>query len=263
MKKTNSILDDIIVYTKGQLEKRKKDIPLKTFEKNISLGGIRDFKKALQKNYITIIGEIKKQSPSKGVIRHGVDIQEIATQYEEANIDAISILTEPKYFRGDIQYIPEVKDTVSLPILRKDFIIDPYQLYESRLYDADACLLIARLFSKKELQYLYDVGMSLGMHMLVEVHDKSDLDIALEIGTEIIGINNRDLNTFAEDIATFEELAQKVPKDKLLIAESAIKTRKDVIRIVQAGAHAMLVGTTLMQSENIYDTVAELRGENI
>lgn len=260
MKKTDTILDEIVAYTKQQLTEKKKQTPLRVIERKITQRNIRDFKKALQKERVALIAEIKRKSPSKGVLQDKLDHKTIAHMYEQAAVDAVSVLTEPKYFQGNVNFLPDVKEIVSVPVLRKDFISDPYQVYESRFYGADAFLLIARLFAKKELKQLFDIGKSLGMEMLVEAHEERDLEMALEIGAEVIGINNRDLKTFVEDLSTFERLAPLVPKSTALVAESAIKSRSDVKRVELAGAKAILVGTALMRSVDISATARELTG---
>lgn len=260
MKQSNTILDEIFAYTKKQLEEKKARIPLKEFEKKINIKDIRNFRQAIARDYISIIAEIKKKSPLKGVIREDFDHKKIAGEYEKAKVNAVSVLTEPKYFEGDILLLRDVKNLTSMPVLRKDFIFDPYQVYESRLYDADAFLLVAGMLAKDELTKLIKFGKDLKMDALVEVHDAEELDLALEADAEIIGINNRNLDNFSENIATFERLAPKVPKDRILVAESAIKTSADVKRMQQAGANAVLVGTAFMQAENIEEIVREMRG---
>ena len=261
MKKTQTILDEIFAYTKAQLELRKQSIPFSVLEKKITKNGIRDFKKALEnKNRISLIAEIKKKSPSQGLIRDDFDVKKIAKIYEKAKVDAVSVLTEPKYFGGKLEYLSVVKDNSSIPVFRKDFIFDPYQIYEARVYGADAFLLIASILTKKELLDLMKIGKNLGMQYLVEVHTKDEMNLALEVDADIIGVNNRNLHTFKEDLSTFEKLAPFAPKDKILVAESAIKNVVDVKRVRDAGANAVLVGTSIMKSKDISGKINELKG---
>lgn len=259
MKQSDTILNEIFAYMKKQLEEKEARIPLKKLENKIDTKNVRDFKKAITKDPINIIAEIKKKSPSKGIIKIDFDHKKIAKEYEKAKVNAISVLTEPKYFAGVIIFLRDVKILTSVPVFRKDFIFDPYQIYETRFYGADAFLLIASILTKDELKSLIKLGNDLKMNALVEAHTAEELDLALEAGAEIIGINNRDLHNFSEDISIFERLAPRVPKDKILVAESAIKTVEDVKRMQQAGANAVLVGTAFMQAKDIEKTIRGIR----
>lgn len=270
MKQTQTILDDIILCTKKELEKKKKKVPLELLVRKGNNKGIRDFKKALRlsrhggiaRGKPSLIAEIKQKSPSQGVIRKAFDVEKIARAYEKAGVDAISVLTEPNYFGGSLEYLSVAKNNTSVPIFRKDFIFDPYQIYEARVCGADAFLLIAAILSKKELLLLMGIGEALGMHCMIEVHTKEEMELALNVDAQIIGINNRNLRTFREDLSTFGKLAPMVPKNKILVAESGIKTVQDVMQVYTAGASAILVGTALMQSENIKEKVKELKGSS-
>lgn len=222
----------------------------------------RDFKSAITKGHgaIRLIAEIKKASPSKGTIRESFDPGCIAEIYEEKAVDAVSVLTEEDFFQGDINYIRTVKGKTLRPVLRKDFIIDEYQIYEARAFGADAILLIAALLEVRQAEEYLHLCRELGLCALFEVHDHAELEKALRVDAGIIGINNRNLKTLAVDLETTFLLKKEVPSDKLVVSESGIKTRDDVIRLEAAGIDAMLIGTSLMASKDIGRKIDELRG---
>jgi len=256
------ILDKIVNDNRALIEKSKLLFPFDAVEK-MALAQPRaiDLEDALSGNEISLIAEIKKASPSKGVIRNDFDPVEIAGIYSSSGAAAISILTEPLYFKGNIKYIDQVKKTVpglSIPVLRKDFIHDPYQVYESRAYGADCILLIVAILSTRKLTELLTLSHELGMKCLVEVHNKSELDIALNSEARIIGINNRDLNTFEVDISTTERLCSFIPPDRIVVSESGIKTRSDIERLKNCNVNAVLVGEALMSSRDIKAKIKEL-----
>lgn len=258
---TNNILDEIVFYKKESLEKQKRIVSLDVLKKGISnLEQTRDFAKAISGKGISIIAEIKKASPSKGIIRKDFDPVQIARIYEENGAKAISVLTEEKYFLGSIDYLKQVKDVVKLPILRKDFIFDEYQIYEARVKGADAALLIAGILDKNKLKDFLDLSRSLGMSCLVEVHNKEELDKVLSTGAKIIGINNRDLKTFKTDINTTIELIKDIPSDKIVVSESGINTHEDVLRLKDVGVKAFLIGEALMREKDIGKKIRELMG---
>ena len=207
---------------------------------------------------ISVIAEIKFASPSAGPIREKTDTVSIGRIYEEAGAAAISLLTDDRFFRGDVRDLPYLKKSVSLPILRKDFILDPCQVTESFTYGADAILLIARILSKGQLKELLDMSNELGMTALSEVHDAADIEKAIEAGADVIGINNRDLDTFQVDLGTTLALAPLVPKDCIIVSESGISTGKDVRLLKKLGVDAVLVGTALMGSKNLEVKTKEL-----
>lgn len=209
---------------------------------------------------VKLIAEIKKASPSKGLIRLDFDPIAIGRAYEEAGASAISVLTDEKYFQGRLEYLTAVRKAVSLPLLRKDFIIDTYQVYESRAANADAILLIVAALSKSQLLELMALASNLGMASLVEAHSAKELEVAIESGAEIIGINNRNLQTFETKLETTIELAQSVPGDRILVSESGIFTRADVERLMEAGVDAILVGESLMRESDPRMKVKELLG---
>lgn len=207
---------------------------------------------------IRLIAEVKKASPSKGLIRPDFHPAEIAKAYEAAGASAISVLTDEKYFQGRIEYLTAVHDAVGLPILRKDFIVDPYQVYEARAAKADAILLIVAALATEQLKDLMALAAELGMASLVEAHSPEELGTALEIGARIIGINNRNLQTLETRLETTLELASRVPGDRILVSESGIFTRADVERLMAVGVDAILVGESLMRERDPGAKVREL-----
>jgi indole-3-glycerol phosphate synthase len=217
------------------------------------------FENALKTNDIAFICEVKKASPSKGIISEHFPYLQIAKEYEKAGANAISVLTEPVFFMGCNEYLTEIKKAVKIPILRKDFTIDPYQIYEASLIGADAVLLICSILDTKNLKEYLKIADSLGLSSLVEVHDEKELHNALAAGARVIGVNNRNLKTFEVDINTSSELRKLVPKDKVFVSESGIKTREDISVLRDNGTDAVLIGETLMRSTNIAAEMAELR----
>jgi indole-3-glycerol phosphate synthase len=224
-----------------------------------NLPATRDFRAAVSAPHrINLIAEIKFASPSAGLIRSMTDPVSIGQAYQDAGAAAISLLTDKRFFQGDLNYLPRLKNSVSLPILRKDFIMDELQVRESSLFGADAILLIARILSHDQLEELISACRELGMAYLTEVHDGDDLEKALTCGADIIGINNRDLDTFTVDIKTTFELALEVPGDRILISESGINRKEDVLSLRGTKVQAVLVGSALMKSENLAARTAEL-----
>jgi len=241
-----NILDEIVKYKKLQIEKEKIENPLKNFI-NMNSRIIRDFELALKGDGLSIIAEVKKASPSKGIIDLDFDPVRTALNYEKYGVNAISVLTEKKYFLGDDKNIGLVKDKTSMPILRKDFIIDKYQIYQSHYLGADAILLITAVL-KNNLKSYYELATSLGLHCLVEVHDKAEIELSLDCGCKIIGINNRDLNDFHVDIHTTEKLMEYIPTDKIVVSESGISSINDIRYIKSIGASAVLIGESFMRN---------------
>ncbi|WKV08865.1 indole-3-glycerol phosphate synthase TrpC [Thermoanaerobacterium sp. CMT5567-10] len=249
------ILDDIVSKKRSQLELEKIEKPLEEILDKINDVKLRNFKEALCKYRISIIGEIKNASPSRGVIIKNFDYKKIAKLYEEADIDAISVLTEKNYFKGDNRFINDVKNITSKPILRKDFIFDEYQIYESKLIGADAVLLIVAILGSN-LSRFYNIAKELGLDAIVEVHDEYELDIALKADVEILGINNRDLKDFHVDLNTTERLIKYVPNDIVVVSESGIKSSEDVKYLQSLGVNAVLIGETFM---NMIDKNKEIK----
>lgn len=255
------ILDDIIEKRKIQLDIEKSKVSFETIKKQALNTDFmtKGFKSALSGDRLSVICEVKKASPSKGLIRPDFHPSEIAKEYESAGADAISCLTEEYYFQGSSEYLKSIAECVSIPILRKDFIIDEYQIYEARAIGASAVLLIAAILDKETLNRFYQLAASLSLDCLVEVHNESELDMAINIGAEVIGINNRNLKTFEVDLRTTGRLASHIPKDKLIVSESGIKNSKDMKAVQNLGASAVLIGETLMRSNNISAALKELR----
>ena len=205
-----------------------------------------------------IIAEIKKASPSKGVIREDFNPFKIAEIYQENGASAISVITDKLYFQGDINYIPDIKKIVTLPLLRKDFIIHEYQIFEARAYGADAFLLIAGILEKNQMKDYIHIGSELGMPALVEVHKKNELNDVLSIKADLIGINNRDLDTFKVDIRTTEKLIEYIPEDITVVSESGIEKRDDILHLEEIGVDAFLIGESLMKEKDIGGKLKEL-----
>ena len=248
------ILKEIVAAKRLEVERLKVDAPLAVLEACIegrpsplNLAGV------LWGDSVRVIAEMKKASPAKGLLRAEFDPVWLAGCYADNGAAAISVLTNADHFQGSIEHLEAVHDAVSLrgvPVLRKEFIFDPYQVYESRAYGADAILLIVAILTPRSLSELMDLARRFWMQCLVEVHDEDELKVALDSGAEIIGINNRDLHTFRTDLEVTERLAPMVPADKIVISESGISTREHVGRVSRAGAHAVLVGEALVTSEN-------------
>ena len=259
-----TILDKIISQIKEDLVEAKKKITLDELKAAvIDMPPCRNFVEALRGGEgrgARIISELKKASPSKGVIREEFDVFGIAAEYEENGAAAISCLTEKNYFLGHPDYLQAVAKQISIPIIRKDFIVDPYQVYEARVWGADAILLIAAALTAEEYKSLYTLAKELGLYVLTEVHDIDELKMVLEQGAEVIGVNSRDLKTFKTDLKMMEILIQEIPDNIVKVAESGIKTREDIKRFMGIGVPAFLIGETLMREEHPGKKLAELLG---
>ena len=223
----------------------------------------RDFAAALRNAAdVALIAEIKKASPSAGLIRDDFEPVEIARIYASEGAACLSVLTDEQFFQGHLDYLTAVRGAVDLPILRKDFILDAYQVYEARAAGADAVLLIAECLEQTELRTLFTLIQSLGMTPLVELYEPANLDRVLDLNPTLIGVNNRNLKTFVTDLQHTLHLARRLPEDVILVSESGIRTRKDVLRLRSAGCRAILVGETLMRSPDIGAMVRELLGRS-
>ncbi|HOW28649.1 MAG TPA: indole-3-glycerol phosphate synthase TrpC [Elusimicrobiota bacterium] len=249
----NTALLEILSYKRKRVEQLKESESVSDLHKKIiSAPPIRDFLKAVyQPGRLRLIAELKKASPSAGMLRDPYRIPEDARSYEQGGAHALSILTEEKYFLGEVHHLREAKESVRLPILRKDFIIDPYQVYESRAYGADAILLIIGLLNDKTLAELFQLTHNLGMNALVEIHDTEELGRALRLGANIIGINSRNLRDLSVNRDVFRQLIPLIPKDKFIVAESGIRTKEDMDALKQAGANAALVGESLLRQPDL------------
>ncbi|WP_407377127.1 indole-3-glycerol phosphate synthase TrpC [Methanobrevibacter sp.] len=256
------MLDKIVEKTKERLEEAKKDKPLEELKKEVEKLKITDdfpFKKALSGEDIAIIAEVKRASPSKGLIAEDFDYVFIAKDYEDAGASAISVLTEPYFFKGSNEYLKEISQNVSLPILRKDFIIDEYMIWEAKLLGASAVLLIVSILSIVELKKFLDLAHDLGLSAIVETHDGNEIRTALNVGAEIVGVNNRDLTDFSVDIENSISLRRCVGEDIIFISESGIKTPEDVRRLKENNVDAVLIGETLMKSDDKKTMISELK----
>ncbi len=222
----------------------------------------RDFKSALSagKGEIRLIAELKKASPSRGVIRPVFDPVEIASIYEKKHASALSVLTEEDFFQGSLSFLKTVRQVASMPILRKDFIFDDYQIYESKAHHADALLLIAAALERNQAQEYLHLAGELRLGVLFEVHNEEDLEKALLVKADIIGINNRDLRTLKIDLSTTIRLKKEIPEDRIVVSESGIRNRDDVVTLMGAGVAAILVGTSLMAAKDIGAKIEELMG---
>ncbi|UCD16684.1 MAG: indole-3-glycerol phosphate synthase TrpC [Candidatus Zixiibacteriota bacterium] len=256
------MLDDIVLYKKGQFQRSGLISGIKRFERMIeNLPAAVSLKNNLTSEPgISIIAEIKRRSPSKGDLAADFDAKQMAQFYERAGAKAISVLTEDKFFGGSISDLKGVKENSSLPVLRKEFIINEYQLWESRAIGADAVLLIVKILTSDELSRLYNLAGQLGLEVVVEVHSRDELETVLPLRPVMIGINNRDLLTFETDLAIFESLIGDVPESTLSISESGVFSRADVLFLQNLGADAALIGESIMTSKDPYLKIRELRG---
>ena len=258
-----TVLDDIVAAKRGELELQKLEVPLEVLEQRIvtqprplNLSG------ALLGGRVRLIGEVKKASPSRGLLCPDFDPVRLATTYVENGAAAVSVLTDPR-FQGTLDHLAAVKQAAlphGTPVLRKDFIFDPYQVYEARSCGADAMLLIVAVLTPKELARLLTLSHQLWMQCLVEVHTQEELDVALGSGAEIIGINNRDLHTFNTSLSVTQELAPLMPRGKVMVSESGISSRDDMLKLSRMAVHAVLVGEALVTAPDVGAKVRELAG---
>jgi indole-3-glycerol phosphate synthase len=259
----HNILEEIAARAKERVEAKKKTVPenqLKEAANKLETNQNFPFEKSLCKEDISFICEIKKASPSKGVISGDFPYLQIAKDYEAAGAAAISVLTEPFYFKGDDRHLEEIAANAKIPLLRKDFVVDEYMIYEAKILGADAVLLICALLNDETLAKYINTAHNTGLSALVETHSESEVKAALNAGARVIGVNNRDLKTFEVDIGLSERLRPLVPKDKIFVSESGIKTPADIAGLRKIGADAALVGETLMQSGNRAEMLKRLRG---
>ncbi|MDF2803299.1 MAG: trpC [Anaerocolumna sp.] len=257
------ILDNIVNSVKLRIEKDKEFIPLskmKIMAESLSKDTGFPFENALKSKDISFICEVKKASPSKGIIDDDFPYLTIAKEYEDAMASCISVLTEPEYFKGSDRYLTEIRQVVSLPLLRKDFIIEPYQIYQSKVIGADCVLLICSLLENKKLEEYLELCNELGLSALVEAHDEEEVKRAVACKSRIIGVNNRDLKTFQVDINNSVRLRKLVPQSTLFIAESGIKNSQDIDVLRSANVNGVLIGETLMRADNKVETLKQLRG---
>lgn len=257
------ILDDIIAFKKEELAETKRKAPLSEMrQRAVDEGPTRGFGRALSSGVdIRLIAEVKKASPSKGVIREDFDPVKIAGMYQESGAACLSVLTEKRFFQGDLVYLGRIREQVDLPLLRKDFIIDEYQVHEARASGADAILLIAACLERGQMQEYLGIAAGLGLDVLVESHTYKELDKSLLAGAILMGINNRNLMTFEVTLQTTLDLLKDIPDDRVVVSESGIRTRDDVVMLQKAGVDAILVGESLMREPDIGKKVKELLGK--
>jgi indole-3-glycerol phosphate synthase len=253
-------LEKMVAIKREEIIRRKTSSSLGELkEKAENLPPPRDFERAIMQNgSLALIAEIKKASPSAGVIRWEADIPKMAREYERGGACALSVLTESHFFHGKLAHLPMVKESVSLPLLQKDFIIDPFQLYEGRIAGADAILLIAAILSRGELLEFVKLARCLGLFPLVEVHGEEDLEKISGLDLSLFGINNRNLKTLEVNLETTDRLIGRIPRGKRVISESGIKDRRDVERLERAGVKGILVGEVLMRASDPASKIKEL-----
>ncbi len=258
------ILEKIAATTGERVEAQKRELPLaelkaRVADKNRDTGF--PFEKALAKQGMSFICEVKKASPSKGVIAEHFPYVQIAREYELAGADAISVLTEPIHFQGSNACLTEIRKEVTLPLLRKDFTVDAYMIYEAKEIGADAVLLICSILSEQQLQEYAGLAKELGLSALVETHDEREIEMALKAGAGIIGVNNRNLKDFTVDIQNSIRLRELVPPKVLFVSESGMKNREDIRRLEENGTNAVLIGETFMRSQDKRAMLRKLSGK--
>jgi indole-3-glycerol phosphate synthase len=255
--KSGTILDRMVEARRGAVEHRKRVLPEAALRLGVLKGTpVRDFSAALARNAVNIIAELKKASPSRGVIREAFDPPGLAADLEASGAAALSVLTEEEHFQGSLKDLRDARKAVKLPVLRKDFVFDPWQVWETRANDADSFLLIVSILNDTQLGGLLELGRGLGMEALVEVHTSKELRRAVDVGARIIGVNNRDLKTLEVRMDTSYELVEAIPDECIAVSESGLRTNDDLKKLRQVGFDAFLIGEQLMQSP---DPAAALR----
>ncbi len=258
------ILDEINKRTLEDVERRKKEIPLELLGRSLSSNpyaprDVKPYLTSTKEEPIRIIAEVKKASPSKGVIKEDFDPVSIAQEYSKNGANAISVLTEPHYFQGNLDYLTQIRRYVPTPLLRKDFILDKYQIVEALVYGADFILLIAKSLSTKDLKELYEYALHLGLEVLVEVHDKEDLTKAMKCGAHIVGINHRNLETMEMDMTLCERLIPMIPNGKIIVAESGVSNTEIIKNLSEIGADAFLIGEHFMRVPSIEEELKKFK----
>lgn len=258
----DDFLQRIASSTRQRVARREKEVPLGVLLARIKKGRrSRPFAPALKKDEVGVIAEIKRASPSKGPLFPGLDPAALAQSYARGGAAALSVLTEPDFFSGSFLDLVQARRAVALPVLCKDFVVEPYQVYEARAFGADAILLIAALHPVPQLQYLRGLAKELDMAALIEVHDEEEVEKALSSGAELVGINNRSLKSFNVDLSTTLKLRGRIPPGVTVVSESGIHTRKDVAALESAGVNAVLIGEALVTSMDPENTIRELLGK--
>ena len=257
-----TILDQLADHARHRVAEAKKEVPLEALKRQASAAekGQFVFENAIKKAKMAFICECKKASPSKGVIAQDFPYLQIAKEYEAAGADCISVLTEPKWFLGRDEYLREIAAAVSIPCLRKDFVVDEYMIYEAKLLGASAVLLICSILSEEEIGKYIGICDELGLSALVEAHDETEVATALRAGARMIGVNNRNLKDFSVNMDNCQRLRDLIPREVIFVAESGVKDASDVARLREIGADAVLIGEALMRAEDKKARLAELRG---
>ncbi|MDD3338372.1 MAG: indole-3-glycerol phosphate synthase TrpC [Lachnospiraceae bacterium] len=257
------ILDEIAAKTKVRVAEAKKQCSLEEMRtKALAMDSNTGFpfEQALRKEHLSFICEVKKASPSKGVIAENFPYMDIARAYEAAGADAVSVLTEPYYFQGENRFLQEIVQEISLPVIRKDFTVDPYMIYEAKVLGASAVLLICAILTEEQIKEYLELAHSLGLSAIVEAHDETEVAMALGRGARIIGVNNRNLKDFTVDIENSIRLRKGVPEEIVFVSESGMKTAADIARLRENGTDAVLIGETLMRSPDKKAMLDQLRG---
>ena len=254
------IISKIIEEKRRVIEEAKRVRPMDELIKEAKNACVKSsFRKNVSRpHHINLIAEIKKTSPSKGILRGDFNPSKIAVTYQASGASAISVLTDERFFEGKLEYIKKIKESVSLPVLRKDFIIDEYQIYETAVAGADALLLITELLSSNEIVGFHELATSLGLDVLTEVHNEEDVEKAIAADASIIGINNRDLHTFRVDLSVTQKLIRLLPQNKIKVAESGIRSHEDVMFLKSLGVNAVLIGEAFMEAQDIASKVREI-----
>jgi indole-3-glycerol phosphate synthase len=253
------MLDKIMDQKREEVEQRKKSLPLSRLKELIAQReATLDLALALEDTHTRLIAEVKRASPSRGVLCPNFDPAGLAKKYAHGGAAAISVLTEVNYFQGSLDHLAAISQEIDLPLLRKDFIFDSYQVYESRAYGADALLLIVAVLNQEQLEELISLSHSLSLSCLVEVHNEGEVKRALQSQAKIIGINNRDLNTFKTEINTTRRLLPLIPRERIVVSESGIRSRSDVEKLKGWGVNAVLVGEALVTASDVVTKVREL-----
>lgn len=262
------ILDELASLTRARIEKQKKEVSMDDIRREAELIAAREmevqefdypFEEALSSPGLSIISEVKKASPSKGVIAEDFPYLEIAKEYEASGADAISCLTEPDRFKGSDEYLKAITKEVTIPVLRKDFTIDPYMIYQAKVFGASAILLIAAILSDEELKSFYEIADTLGMSCLFEAHDEEEVERCLTAGARIVGVNNRNLKDFTVDINNSIRLRELVPENIIFVSESGIMVPEDVKALRENGTDAVLIGEMLMRSDSKSELIKSLK----
>jgi len=261
---TPDILKKIVAHKQDEIKSAQSADPINDLKdriadlEDVTRGFERHIREAAASGWTAIIAEVKKGSPSKGIIRADFDPMDIASTYQDNGATCLSVLTDEQFFMGQLRYLSLIRETVSLPLLRKDFIIDPYQIFEARVAGADAVLLIASILDLQQLREFHAIAKENHLDVLLEVHDEAEMETALQTDCKLIGVNNRNLRTFETDLNTTGRLARMLPSDRLLVSESGINSHEDIIRLKHDGAGAFLIGETMMRENDIGAKLQEL-----